>query len=316
MGGLLLRRLLTSIPTLLVVCLISFGLIYLIPGDPSVDLAGPDASPEDVAATRERLGLNLPFLTRTADWFGGLFRGDLGTSLYTGRSVTDSLMTRLPVTLSLALVALIITIVVGIAVGIWAGTRPGGWVDRLITFFTTFGISVPDFWVGLMLVIFLALKLDWFPAVGYTPFAESPWEWLHHLILPGFTLAIPAIAEFGRQLRASVISVSAENYIRTARSRGLSETRINMSHVLKNALTAPLTVLGAQGAHMLGGAVIIEVVFGLPGIGNYAVESVLRNDFPTVQAIVLLTGVIVVLVNLAIDVLQAVLNPKLRTAAR
>jgi peptide/nickel transport system permease protein len=164
-------------------------------------------------------------------------------------------------------------------------------------------------------VLGLSLGLGWFPAVGYTTFAASPWEWFYHLILPGFTLAIPAIAEFGRQLRTSVVAVSEEPYVRTARSRGLSSGRIYYKHVLKNALTAPLTVLGAQAAHMLGGAVIVEVVFGLPGVGQYAVESVLRNDFPTVQGIVLLTGVVVVLVNLLVDVLQAVLNPRLRLAA-
>ena len=312
MLSLIIRRLVSAIPTLLLVCLISFSLLYLIGGHPEVELSGPGATPAMIDATRVRLGLDQPFFTRLWEWFRGLFTGDLGTSLYTGQSVSKSLMLRLPVTLSLALVGLIFTIVLGVVIGLLAGTRPGTKTDRTLTFLTTFGISVPDFWVGLMLVIFFALDLKWLPAVGYTNFSDSPGKWLWHLILPAFTLSIPAIAEFSRQLRTSVITVSGENFIRTARSRGYTEIRISLKHELKNALTAPLTVLGAQAAHMLGGAVIIEVVFGIPGIGQYAVDSLLRNDLPTIQGIVLLTGVIVVLVNLLIDVLQAVLNPRLR----
>ena len=315
MLALIVRRLVGAIPTLLLVCLISFSLLYLIPGDPAVELAGPDATLAQIDETRTRLGLDAGYFTRLFEWFGGLFSGDLGTSLFTGRSVTEALSLKLPITLSLALVAMIFTVVLGVLIGVLSGLRPGSLLDRFLTFITTFGVSVPDFWVGLMLVIFLSLNLGLFPAVGYVPFSESPWEWFHHLILPAFTLCIPATAEFARQLRTSVITVADENYIRTARSKGLSETRISLKHVLKNAMTAPLTVLGAQAAHMLGGAVIVEVVFGLPGIGSYAVESLLRHDFPTIQGIVLLTGVVVVAVNLIIDILQAWFNPRLRQPA-
>lgn len=308
----ILRRLAAAVPTLALVFLAAFSLLYLVPGDPAVEIAGANATLDDIAATRTRLGLDDPFLTRLWDFLTGAFRGDLGTSLFTGDGVVHAISTRLPVTLSVAVFAIVLTVLIGLPIGLISGLRPNSLIDRFLTFVTTSGVSVPDFWIGLMLVLLLSLKLGLLPAVGYIPFAENPGQWFLHLILPASTLSITAIAEFSRQLRASVIEVSRAEYVRTARSKGFTETRISLKHILKNALTAPVTVLGVQAAHMLGGAVVIEFVFGLPGVGNFAVESVLRQDFPVVQGIVLLSGVIVVAINLVVDIAQGYLNPRLR----
>jgi peptide/nickel transport system permease protein len=306
------RRVLAAVPTLLLIALLSFGLLYLIPGDPSVDIAGPNATPQDLADIRHQLGLDQSFLARLGEWFTGLIHLRLGNSMFTGAPVMDELRARLPVTLSLALVGLLFTVLIGLPFGLASGMRPNSLLDRLCTLGTSFGVAVPDFWIGLMLVVAFAINLKVFPAVGYVPLTDDPGQWLWHLILPGFTLSIMAISEFARQLRAGVHTVSQQPYVRTARSRGYSNARVNYKHILKNAMTAPLSIIGVQAARMLGGAIIIETIFGLPGVGSFALESVSRRDIPVVQGIVMIAGVMIILVNIVTDVGQALLDPQLR----
>lgn len=306
-------RLLAALPTLLLLALVAFSLLYLVPGDPAAVIAGESSDPAQIAAIREQLGLNDSFFTRFGDWIGSVFSGDLGRSVYTGAPVGQSLLDRLPVTLSLALSAAVITIVFAVPLGLLAGLRPGTWSDRLLTMSASFGVSVPNFWVGLMLVLIFAINLDWLPAVGYQPMGEGLGVWAQHLILPAITLALPAIAEVSRQLRASVMEVVHSDYVRTARSKGLPEIRVTGKHLLKNALVPAVTVMGLQLAYMLGGTVVVEQVFGLSGIGSFAIQAVDQRDFPVIQAVVLLAGVMVIAVNLLVDLTYGYLNPRTRT---
>jgi peptide/nickel transport system permease protein len=305
-------RLLAAVPTLLLLSLAAFSLLYLVPGDPARVIAGETTDPAQVEAIRTQLGLNDPYLTRFGDWLGGLFRGDLGTSLYSSASVGQTLADRLPVTLSLALLAVVITVVVAVPLGVLAGLRPGTWMDRITSLSASFGVSVPNFWIGLMLVLLFAITLGWLPAVGFQPLENGVGEWARHLILPAFTLALPAIAEVSRQLRASVVDAAHSDYVRTARAKGLPEVRVVGKHLLKNALVPAVTVLGLQLAYMLGGTVVVEQVFGLPGIGSYAIQAVDQRDFPVIQAVVLLAGIMVILVNILVDLSYGYLNPRVR----
>lgn len=305
-------RVIAAAPTIVLLALVAFSLLYLVPGDPAVVIAGENTDPAFIDSIRERLGLNDPFFSRFVDWVSGAVTGDLGSSFYTGASVTESLMERLPTTLSLALASALIAIVVAVPIGIIAGLRPGTWMDRVASLVGAFGVSVPNFWIGLMLVLLFSIQLKLLPAVGYAPLSEGFGEWAKHIILPAVTLALPAIAEISRQLRASVIEVAHADYIRTARAKGLPERSVTVKHLMKNALIPAVTVLGLQLAYMLGGTVVVEQVFGLPGIGSFAIAAVQQRDFPVIQAVVLLAGIMVVLVNILVDLTYGYLNPKLR----
>ena len=261
---------------------------------------------------RDELGLDDPLLEQYGRWLGGVLSGDLGSSLFNGRTVASELEARFPVTFSLALGAIVFAAAVGIPLGLLAGTRPGSLLDRALSVGTSFGIALPDFFLATALVVIFAVELDVLPAIHYVDLAESPIEWAKHLVMPWIALGVASAASLARQVRGSMIEVLDADYIRTARSKGLAERRVLGRHALKNALTPALTILGLQFAYLLGGTFIIESIFALPGIGQYMLEAITSRDLPVIQGVVLLVAVIFVFINLVVDILYGVLNPKVR----
>ena len=313
MGAYIARRLLGLIPLLLLISFAVFALVLAVPGDPARTIAGGlDASDTRVDEIRDELGLDDPLLEQYGRWLGGVLSGDLGSSLFNGRTVASELEARFPVTFSLALGAIVFAAAVGIPLGLLAGTRPGSLLDRALSVGTSFGIALPDFFLATALVVIFAVELDVLPAIHYVDLAESPIEWAKHLVMPWIALGVASAASLARQVRGSMIEVLDADYIRTARSKGLAERRVLGRHALKNALTPALTILGLQFAYLLGGTFIIESIFALPGIGQYMLEAITSRDLPVIQGVVLLVAVIFVFINLVVDILYGVLNPKVR----
>ncbi len=312
MARFVLRRLLGAIPLLILISIMVFSLVLLLPGDPAIAIAGDAASIETIESIRERLGENDPILERYADWAGNAVRGDFGTSLFTEQEVTDAIWQRAPVTASLAFVAISIALIISIPAGLIAGLNPGTKFDRIATIAASMGVAIPSFWMGLLLAVVFAVNNDWLPAIGYVPLTEDPFEWLKHLILPAFSLGLASSATLTRQLRSSVITVMQQDYVRTARAKGLRTRKIVFKHVLKNASVPAVTALGLQIPLLLSGTIIIEGLFGLNGIGQYAVSAVLLRDLPVVQGVVMVSAVIVVVSNLLVDISYGYLNPKTR----
>jgi peptide/nickel transport system permease protein len=311
-GLFLLRRVLGLFPILFFAAMITFLLVYLTPGDPAIALAGEFATPERIAQIRERLGLNDPFIVQFWSWASGVLTGDLGTSLFNTTPVWELVVNRMPVTLSLTLLAVLLSVVIGVPLGLIAGMRKNSLADRVLTILASLGIATPHFWIGTMLVLFLALQLRLLPATGYVPFTQDPWQWFLHMLLPAVALGAGTVAEIARQTRSGTIQVLERDHIRTARAVGLRTRAIVGKHVIKNAAIPVVTVLGVQVAHLLGGAVVVEQVFALPGLGQLLITSVLQRDIPVIQGVVLMTAVIVVLVSLLVDLSYSYLNPKVR----
>jgi peptide/nickel transport system permease protein len=308
----ILQRLLALIPLLLIVSLMVFSLVLLIPGDPAYLLAGEDATVEEVEAIREEMGLNKPVLVRYALWLGALVQGDLGTSLFSDQPVLDVILERLPVTLSLAISAILIALFISVPAGMIAGTRPGHLVDRIVTVGSSIGLALPNFWLGLMLVLMLAIWNPWFPATGYIPITESLVGWWQHILLPAFTLGLAASAILTRQLRGAMVEVMQQDFVRTARAKGLPYRTVVAKHAFKNAAIPMVTILGLQANGLLGGTVIVEQIFGMPGIGQLAVASVFTRDLPMIQGVVIMSVFVAVLVNLVVDISYGYFNPKVR----
>ena len=307
------RRLLTLPVLLLLITFLVYSLVLLLPGDPARSIAGGLNAPEEqVEEVREELGLDDPLLVQYGRWLKGVVTGDLGESLFSGRAVVEELQSRFPVTLSIALGAVVLSVLIGVPVGILAGTRPGSLVDRFVTFGWSLGVAIPDFFLATVLVVVFAVERDWFPSIGYVGITQDPVEWARHLILPWIALGISSAATLSRQVRGAMIDVLEQDYIRTARAKGLPERRVLGKHALKNALTPALTVVGIQFAYLLGGTLIIETIFSLPGIGTYLVEAVVTLDLPVIQGVTLLVAVLFVFMNLLVDVLYGFLNPKIR----
>lgn len=311
---LLLRRLALTIPIVVLASFLVFGLILLVPGDPAITLAGDNATEEQIEAIRDRLGLEDPILVQYGRWAGDAVTGDLGDSLYSGRAVTKSIGERLPVTMSLAGLSMVIAVAIAVPAGIIAAVRRGSWVDSTATVGASLGLAMPNFWLGAVLALIFALRLGWLPATGYVPFGEDPVGWLRHLVLPAITLGAAAAAETTRQLRSSLSDVLGQDYIRTARAAGIRSRVVVLKHALKNATMPVITVMGFQVAFLLGGSVIVEQLFALPGLGGLAIRAVLDRDLPVIQGVVLFTTVLVVMINLGVDLLYGWLNPKVRSA--
>lgn len=313
MIGFIGRRLLATIPLVFLITLIVFSMTFLVPGDPSQTLAGGlHATPDRIAEVRHQLGLDQPILVQYWHWLTNALSGDLGSSLFTHNSVAEEIRRRFPVTLSLALGAIVITVLLGVPAGIAAGLRPGTWIDRLVTVGASTAIAIPDFWFGILLVTVFAVKLNMLPAIGYVPFTDSPVQWATHLYLPWIALGIAGAAPIARQLRGSLIDVLGQDYIRTAGAKGLPPWRIVFKHALKNASIAPVTVLGIQFAYLLGGTVILEYIFSIPGLGQYYFNALNSKDLPAIQGVTLVIALTFVFLNLCVDVLYAYINPKVR----
>ncbi|NMJ42841.1 ABC transporter permease [Roseomonas sp. JC162] len=306
------RRLLSAIPVLLIVSLISFGLMRLIPGDPAAAIAGVSATPAQIEQLRRDLGLDQPIYMQLLDYYQGLARGDLGRSLLLGKGVFAATMERLPVTIGLSLYALVFTLLIGIASGIVAALRQNSWIDQAAMMFAMIGISVPNFFLGLLMIILFAVHLGWLPSGGYVAFSQDPAGWLASTTMPAFSLALLQAGLLARITRSSMLEVLRQDYIRTARAKGLPQRKVVLKHALSNALIPIVTVVGIIVSLLLSGAVVTEALFSLPGMGQLLTQAVLSRDYPMVQGGLLLVTTFLVLVNITVDTLYAVLDPRVR----
>jgi peptide/nickel transport system permease protein len=312
MIGVAFRRLLSAIPVLLIVSLITFGLMRLIPGDPAAAIAGIAATPAQIEQLRQDLGLDQPIWMQLLSYYEGLARGDLGRSLLLGTGVFAATMERLPVTIGLSLYALVFTLLIGLASGIIAALRQNSWADQAAMMFAMIGISVPNFFLGLLMIILFAVHLGWLPSGGYVPFSEDPAGWLRSLAMPAFSLALLQAGLLARITRSSMLEVLRQDYIRTARAKGLSQRKVVLKHALANALIPIVTVVGIIVSLLMSGAVVTEALFSIPGMGQLLTQAVLSRDYPMVQGGLLLVTVFLVMVNITVDVLYAVLDPRVR----
>jgi peptide/nickel transport system permease protein len=306
------RRILATIPVMVVVALFVFSLLFIAPGDPAAVIAGDQATPADVERIRQNLGLDRPFLVQFSDWSWRLLHFDLGRSIFTNLPVTTMIAQRIEPTLSLMVITLLLSIAVAVPIGVLAAWKAGTWFDRAIMGFAVFGFSVPVFVVGYLLAYIFALELEWLPVQGYTPISQGLWPWFEHLILPSIALGCVYIALIARITRATMLEVLQQDYIRTARAKGLAQGPILFVHALKNASVPIVTVIGIGIALLIGGAVVTESVFAIPGLGRLTVDAILRRDYPVIQGVVLLFSFVYVLVNLAIDLLYTLLDPRIR----
>jgi len=306
------RSLFGAIPVLLIVSLISFGLMRLIPGDPAAAIAGLSASPAQIAQLRHDLGLDEPLIFQLAQYYKGILQGDFGRSLLLGKGVLPATMERLPVTIGLSMYALLMTLMIGIGCGIIAALRQNSWMDQAAMMFAMIGISVPNFFLGLLMIILFAVKLGWLPSGGYIPFSQDPWGWVQSTTMPAFSLALLQAGLLARITRSSMLEVLRQEYIRTARAKGLPGRVVILKHALANALIPIVTVVGIIVSLLLSGAVVTEALFSLPGMGLLLTQAVLNRDYPMVQGGLLLVTAFLVGVNILVDVLYAVLDPRVR----
>jgi len=306
------RRLLATIPVLVIVAVLVFLLLRITPGDPAAILAGDAASTEQIEGIRRTLGLDKPLPVQFGIWIGQMLQGDLGESYYYKVRVTELISQRLEATLSLALVTIVMAVLISVPLGVVAAWRFGGWFDRSLMGFSVFGFSVPVFIVGYLLVWFISLKLGWLPVQGYKKIDAGLWPWIRHLVLPAITLSVIYIALIARVTRASVLEALGEDYIRTARAKGLPESQVLIKHALANAAVPIATVIGIGIALLIGGVVVTESVYAIPGLGRLTVDAVLARDFPTIQGLILFFSLIYVGVNLLVDLSYIFFDPRIR----
>jgi peptide/nickel transport system permease protein len=308
----LFRRLLSTIPVLLVVAVLVFLMLRLTPGDPAAVLAGDAATTEQIAQIRTGLGLDKSVPEQFLIWFGNLITGDLGQSYYYKTEVTTLIGQRLEPTVSLALITIVIAVAVSVPLGVLAAWRFGGWLDRTLMGFSVLGFSVPVFVLAYLLIWLVSLKLGWLPVQGYKRLADGAGPWLYHLLLPSITLSIIYIALIARVTRASVLDTLGEDYIRTARAKGLPEIKVLLRHALANAAVPIITVIGIGIALLIGGVVVTESVYAIPGLGRLTVDAVLARDFPTIQGVILLFSFVYVMINLLVDLSYVFFDPRIR----
>jgi len=306
------RRILATIPVMAIVALFVFSLLYIAPGDPAAVIAGDQATPADVERIRASLGLDRPFLIRFGEWSWQVLHGDLGTSIFTNLPVAAMIAQRIEPTLSLMAVTLAFAVTVAVPIGVVAAWRADTLIDRAIMAFAVLGFSVPVFVIGYGLAYVFGLQFDWLPVQGYTPFAEGFGPWIENLILPALALGCVYIALIARTTRAAMLEVMQQDYIRTARAKGIGQAGLLFVHALKNAAVPIVTVIGIGMALLIGGAVVTETVFAIPGIGRLTVDAILRRDYPVIQGVVLLFSFVYVVVNLVVDLTYTVLDPRIR----
>lgn len=312
MWGVALRSIMGSLPVLLIVSLITFGLMRLIPGDPAAAMAGLGATAEQLDQLRRDLGLEDPFLVQLAKWYGGLLQGNLGRSILMGQDVLEVTLIRLPVTIALSLYALVLTLLLGMVSGIIAALRQNTVVDQLAMVFAMIGISVPNFFLGLLMILFFAVYLGWLPTGGYIPLWDDPIGWLRTSTMPALSLALLQMGLLARITRSTMLEVLRQDYIRTARAKGLPRRTVVVKHALTNALIPITTVVGIIISLSISGAVVTESLFSIPGMGQLLTQAVLNRDYPMVQGGLLLTTTFLVLVNILVDIAYAILDPRVR----
>ena len=316
MGRYLFNRLWQSVLTLFLSSLVVFYGVRALPGDPARALAGEEATPAALKAVRADLGLDQPVIVQYGKFVANLLHGDLGTSVRTGQPVIDLIKATLPVTLWLSLCAVVIAVTVGVLAGSVAAVYRGRWPEWVANTFTLAGLSVPSFWIGILAILYLAVGLQWFPASGYVPVSEEPLRGLYYLALPSVVLGTALAAVVMRQTRASMIEALSTDYVRTARAKGLPRSRVLTRYALRNSLIVVVTIVGLQLGGLISGAVVTERIFGLPGFGKLTLDSVFTRDYPVIEAVVLVVTMVYIIINLAIDVLYSLINPRIRVAGR
>jgi peptide/nickel transport system permease protein len=308
----LFRRLLATIPVMAIVAVLVFAMLRLTPGDPAAIIAGASGTAQDVAAIRAHLGLDRSIFAQFFVWIGNILTGDFGESFFFKKQVAELVADRIGPTLALATTTIILSVVVAVPMGVLAAWKQGTWIDRIVMGFSVLGFSVPVFVIGYVLIYVFAIELSWLPVQGYQPLREGVWGFLQRLILPSVTLSVIYIALIARITRTSVLEVLSEDYIRTARAKGLPDRVVLMKHALRNAAVPIVTIIGIGVALLIGGVVVTESVFSIPGLGRLTVDAVLARDYPTVQAVILLFSLVYVLLNLVVDVAYTFLDPRIR----
>jgi peptide/nickel transport system permease protein len=312
MAAYLLRRILALIPVMVVVVTIVFLLIHLIPGDPVAVMLGPEATPAQIDQTRKAFGLDQPIHEQLFRFYARLLRGDLGRSYFLDRPVTQALWERVEPTLMLTGSALLVAILIGVPSGIVAGAYPGSWWDRILMLGALLGVCIPGFWLSLNFIYLFAVQLGWLPAAGYASVFDDPVRALRYMVLPAVSLGFNQSALIARIARSCMVEVLAQDYIRTARAKGLTQRVVVYVHGFRNALVPVVTVIGITMAILIGGAVVTEIVFNIPGLGRLIISAILRRDYPVVQGVVLVTAASYVLINLAVDMVYAFIDPRIR----
>lgn len=312
MYNFIIQRILASVPVVFVVLVFVFLLLHLSAGDPAAVIAGQYAKPEDIARVREHLGLDQPIIVQFAKWLGRLMQGDLGVSIFTQRSVLELISQRLEPTISLAITTMSLTVLIAVPLGMLAAWKAGTWVDHALMGFAVLGFSVPVFIFAYILIYGFALEWKLFPVQGYASIRDGFWPFIHRLVLPSCALALGLTALLARITRASTLEILGEDFVRTARAKGMTEREVLVGHVLKNAGVPILTVIGFSIVLLIGGVVITETVFNIPGIGRLTVDSVLRRDYPVIQGLILVFALANVVVNLLIDIAYTVIDPRIR----
>ena len=306
------RRILATIPVVAIVALAVFSILHIAPGDPAAVIAGDHATPEQITAIRAKLGLDRPFHEQFALWVGAILSGDLGVSIFSNRPVAQLFLQRLEPTVALTISATVVTVGLAVPLGVLAAWKAGSWIDRAVMAFAVLGFSFPVFVVGYLLIFVFSLKLGVLPIQGYRPLASGFWPFLSHLVLPSLALGLSFMALVARITRASVLEVLSQDHIRTVRAKGLPPRRLLFDHALPNAAAPIVTIIGVGVALLLGGVVVTESVFAIPGMGRLVVDAILHRDYPVIQGVLLIFSGVYVLVNLLVDVLYVVLDPRIR----
>lgn len=308
----IIRRFLSSIFVLFIVTLVTFVSLNVLPGDIASRILGPEPNPDQVEALRARLNLDAPLFERYLDWISAAVRGDLGTSIRTQVPVRDVLIDKLEVTVELGLLSLLLATVIAVPIGILAGSRPGTPLDYGLTLFAVAGVSIPNFWLAIVMIITFSVKLGWFPALGFTPISEGLADNLKSLTLPAIAIGVSSAGSLARQVRGAMVEVMRQDYVRTARAKGLNERTVILRHGLRNALIPVVTILGLQMSVIIGGSIIIETIFQLPGIGKLLIESILIQEVSIVQGLTVMLAAGILFLNLLVDISYAYLDPRIR----
>jgi len=303
---------LATVPVLVLIALITFGILHLAPGDPAAVLLGDEATREEVVELREKMGLNRPIYIQFGVWLGQVLQGDLGKSVFSGQPVLQAIFERIEPTLSLAVLSATLAVFIAVPLGVLAAWRANTWIDRLSMVLSVIGFSIPAFWLGINLIFVFGVKLRLLPVMGYASLAEGPLPFLKHLILPSVTLGLIHAALIARMTRSSMLEILREDYIRTARAKGLKERLVLVRHALRNAAISIITIIGLSFAALVAGVVVTETVFAIPGVGRLVVDAVVHRDYPIIQGGILLVGSAYVFINLAVDLLYTYFDPRVK----